>query len=52
MLHDLGHFRERAMPSSGRLPFLHGVFCGFNNTCHRTEQEAEGKGSSHFNLKL
>lgn len=29
------------MPSSGEFPFLQGFFCGFNNTCFKTEQEAQ-----------
>ncbi|CAH1395854.1 unnamed protein product [Nezara viridula] len=30
------HFTEKAMPSTGFLPFFQSFFCTFNNTCHNT----------------
>ncbi|KAJ7410443.1 retinal-specific atp-binding cassette transporter isoform x1 [Willisornis vidua] len=39
-----GHFPNKAMPSAGALPWLHGIFCNMNNPCFRSPTHGEGPG--------
>ncbi|XP_009947237.1 PREDICTED: retinal-specific ATP-binding cassette transporter [Leptosomus discolor] len=36
------HFPNKAMPSAGTLPWLHGIFCNMNNPCFRSPTHGEG----------
>ena len=49
----LGHFDGKAMPSAGPLPFLQGILCTTNNTCHAkaTADELPGQVQA-FNTSL
>ncbi|XP_027550074.1 retinal-specific ATP-binding cassette transporter isoform X3 [Neopelma chrysocephalum] len=38
------HFPNKAMPSAGTLPWLHGIFCNMNNPCFRSPTPGEGPG--------
>uniref|UniRef100_A0A8C3R7L0 ATP binding cassette subfamily A member 4 n=1 Tax=Cyanoderma ruficeps TaxID=181631 RepID=A0A8C3R7L0_9PASS len=38
------HFPNKAMPSAGTLPWLHGIFCNMNNPCFRSPTHGEGPG--------
>uniref|UniRef100_A0A8C3DUT2 P-type phospholipid transporter n=1 Tax=Corvus moneduloides TaxID=1196302 RepID=A0A8C3DUT2_CORMO len=38
------HFPNKAMPSAGTLPWLHGIFCNMNNPCFRSTTPGEGPG--------
>ncbi|KAJ7395294.1 retinal-specific atp-binding cassette transporter isoform x1 [Pitangus sulphuratus] len=38
------HFPNKAMPSAGTLPWLHGIFCNMNNPCFRNPTPGEGPG--------
>nr|XP_026646313.1 retinal-specific ATP-binding cassette transporter [Zonotrichia albicollis] len=48
------HFPNKAMPSAGTLPWLHGIFCNMNNPCFRspTHGEAPGVVSNYKNSIL
>lgn len=37
---DECHFTEKALPSTGFLPFLQSYICTFNNTCHRSYNDS------------
>ncbi|XP_009332142.1 PREDICTED: retinal-specific ATP-binding cassette transporter [Pygoscelis adeliae] len=38
------HFPNKAMPSAGTLPWLHGIFCNMNNPCFRSPTHGESPG--------
>uniref|UniRef100_A0A6Q2X4B5 P-type phospholipid transporter n=1 Tax=Esox lucius TaxID=8010 RepID=A0A6Q2X4B5_ESOLU len=38
------HFPNKAMPSTGILPWIQGIFCNANNPCFRHATRAEGPG--------
>ncbi|XP_027567984.1 retinal-specific phospholipid-transporting ATPase ABCA4 isoform X3 [Pipra filicauda] len=38
------HFPNKAMPSAGTLPWLHGIFCNMNNPCFHSPTPGEGPG--------
>uniref|UniRef100_A0A7M4FED3 P-type phospholipid transporter n=1 Tax=Crocodylus porosus TaxID=8502 RepID=A0A7M4FED3_CROPO len=40
----LGHFPNKAMPSAGTLPWLHGIFCNMNNPCFQRPTPGESPG--------
>ena len=41
----VGHYDGKPMPSAGPLPFIQGVFCTYNNTCHQTMTADEAPGT-------
>uniref|UniRef100_A0A7M4G1M9 P-type phospholipid transporter n=1 Tax=Crocodylus porosus TaxID=8502 RepID=A0A7M4G1M9_CROPO len=45
----LGHFPNKAMPSAGTLPWLHGIFCNMNNPCFQRPTPGESPGVTFFN---
>uniref|UniRef100_A0A663DNF0 P-type phospholipid transporter n=1 Tax=Aquila chrysaetos chrysaetos TaxID=223781 RepID=A0A663DNF0_AQUCH len=47
------HFPNKAMPSAGTLPWLHGIFCNMNNPCFRSPTRGEGPGVvSNYNNSI
>ncbi|XP_075281062.1 retinal-specific phospholipid-transporting ATPase ABCA4 [Opisthocomus hoazin] len=47
------HFPNKAMPSAGTLPWLHGIFCNMNNPCFRSPTHGEGPGVvSNYNNSI
>uniref|UniRef100_A0A8B9MER2 P-type phospholipid transporter n=1 Tax=Accipiter nisus TaxID=211598 RepID=A0A8B9MER2_9AVES len=47
------HFPNKAMPSAGTLPWLHGIFCNVNNPCFRSPTHGEGPGVvSNYNNSI
>uniref|UniRef100_A0A8V5H150 Uncharacterized protein n=1 Tax=Melopsittacus undulatus TaxID=13146 RepID=A0A8V5H150_MELUD len=47
------HFPNKAMPSAGTLPWLHGIFCNMNNPCFRSPTPGEGPGVvSNYNNSI
>ncbi|XP_072296815.1 retinal-specific phospholipid-transporting ATPase ABCA4-like [Eucyclogobius newberryi] len=47
------HFPNKAMPSTGILPWIQGIFCNVNNPCFRHPTRAEGPGVvSNYNNSL
>ncbi|NXW57022.1 ABCA4 protein, partial [Eurystomus gularis] len=47
------HFPNKAMPSAGTLPWLHGIFCNMNNPCFRSPTSGEGPGVvSNYNNSI
>ncbi|NXK47809.1 ABCA4 protein, partial [Chauna torquata] len=47
------HFPNKAMPSAGTLPWLHGIFCNMNNPCFRSPTNGEGPGVvSNYNNSI
>ncbi|XP_055084646.1 LOW QUALITY PROTEIN: retinal-specific phospholipid-transporting ATPase ABCA4-like [Periophthalmus magnuspinnatus] len=47
------HFPNKAMPSTGILPWIQGIFCNANNPCFRHPTRAEGPGVvSNYNNSL
>uniref|UniRef100_A0A7M4FDT2 P-type phospholipid transporter n=1 Tax=Crocodylus porosus TaxID=8502 RepID=A0A7M4FDT2_CROPO len=38
------HFPNKAMPSAGTLPWLHGIFCNMNNPCFQRPTPGESPG--------
>ncbi|XP_068022332.1 retinal-specific phospholipid-transporting ATPase ABCA4 isoform X2 [Melanerpes formicivorus] len=47
------HFPNKAMPSAGALPWLHGIFCNMNNPCFRSPTRGEGPGVvSNYNNSI
>ncbi|XP_077380165.1 retinal-specific phospholipid-transporting ATPase ABCA4 isoform X2 [Festucalex cinctus] len=48
------HFPNKAMPSAGVLPWIHGIFCNANNPCfrHPTRGEFPGVVSNYNNSVL
>uniref|UniRef100_A0A8B9I806 P-type phospholipid transporter n=1 Tax=Anser brachyrhynchus TaxID=132585 RepID=A0A8B9I806_9AVES len=38
------HFTNKAMPSAGTLPWLHGIFCNMHNPCFRSPTHGESPG--------
>ncbi|CAH1774058.1 unnamed protein product [Owenia fusiformis] len=47
------HFDGKAMPSAGLAPFLQGIICTTNNTCHKKETDGEFAGQiQDFNTSL
>ncbi|CAN0284054.1 unnamed protein product [Bubo scandiacus] len=47
------HFPNKAMPSAGTLPWLHGIFCNMNNPCFRSPTYGEGPGVvSNYNNSI
>ncbi|XP_021342260.1 ATP-binding cassette sub-family A member 7-like isoform X2 [Mizuhopecten yessoensis] len=52
-LHGECHFEGKAMPSAGNLPWLQGLVCTYNNTCHDTVTTDEMAGQVQtFNTSL
>lgn len=48
-----GHFDGKPMPSAGNLPWIQGIVCTFNNTCHDTVTADEMAGQvDTFNTSL
>lgn len=39
-----GHFPNKAMPSTGIIPWIQGIFCNANNPCFKHPTRAEGPG--------
>ncbi|XP_069128746.1 phospholipid-transporting ATPase ABCA1-like [Argopecten irradians] len=51
--HGECHFEGKAMPSAGNLPWLQGLVCTYNNTCHDTVSSGETAGQLQtFNSTL
>ncbi|NXJ15448.1 ABCA4 protein, partial [Odontophorus gujanensis] len=47
------HFPNKAMPSAGTLPWLHGIFCNMNNPCFHSPTRGEGPGVvSNYNNSI
>uniref|UniRef100_A0A8C8BJC9 P-type phospholipid transporter n=1 Tax=Otus sunia TaxID=257818 RepID=A0A8C8BJC9_9STRI len=47
------HFPNKAMPSAGTLPWLHGIFCNMNNPCFRSPTHGESPGVvSNYNNSI
>ncbi|KAG8555624.1 hypothetical protein GDO81_017765, partial [Engystomops pustulosus] len=47
------HFPNKAMPSAGVLPWLHGIFCNTNNPCFRSPTRGESPGVvSNYNNSI
>ncbi|XP_014794448.1 PREDICTED: retinal-specific ATP-binding cassette transporter [Calidris pugnax] len=47
------HFPNKAMPSAGTLPWLHGIFCNMNNPCFRSPTPGESPGVvSNYNNSI
>ncbi|OPJ77309.1 retinal-specific ATP-binding cassette transporter isoform D [Patagioenas fasciata monilis] len=47
------HFPNKAMPSAGTLPWLHGIFCNMNNPCFHSPTPGEGPGVvSNYNNSI
>ncbi|XP_052658130.1 retinal-specific phospholipid-transporting ATPase ABCA4 isoform X5 [Harpia harpyja] len=47
------HFPNKAMPSAGTLPWLHGIFCNMNNPCFHSPTHGEGPGVvSNYNNSI
>uniref|UniRef100_A0A8B9VZU1 P-type phospholipid transporter n=1 Tax=Anas zonorhyncha TaxID=75864 RepID=A0A8B9VZU1_9AVES len=47
------HFPNKAMPSAGTLPWLHGIFCNLNNPCFRSPTPGESPGVvSNYNNSI
>ncbi|OXB57938.1 hypothetical protein ASZ78_003924 [Callipepla squamata] len=47
------HFPNKAMPSAGTLPWLHGIFCNMNNPCFHSPTRGEGLGVvSNYNNSI
>ncbi|XP_073427516.1 retinal-specific phospholipid-transporting ATPase ABCA4 [Dendrobates tinctorius] len=47
------HFPNKAMPSAGVLPWLHGIFCNANNPCFRSPTRGESPGIvSNYNNSI
>uniref|UniRef100_A0A671S349 P-type phospholipid transporter n=1 Tax=Sinocyclocheilus anshuiensis TaxID=1608454 RepID=A0A671S349_9TELE len=48
------HFPSKAMPSTGILPWIQGIFCNANNPCfrHQTQGESPGVVSNYHNSIL
>ncbi|NWU92033.1 ABCA4 protein, partial [Upupa epops] len=47
------HFPNKAMPSAGMLPWLHGIFCNMNNPCFHSPTPGEGPGVvSNYNNSI
>ncbi|XP_073499323.1 retinal-specific phospholipid-transporting ATPase ABCA4 [Phyllobates terribilis] len=47
------HFPNKAMPSAGVLPWLHGIFCNTNNPCFRSPTRGESPGFvSNYNNSI
>ncbi|KFV67554.1 Retinal-specific ATP-binding cassette transporter, partial [Dryobates pubescens] len=47
------HFPNKAMPSAGALPWVHGIFCNMNNPCFRSPTPGEGPGVvSNYNNSI
>ncbi|KAE8610555.1 hypothetical protein XENTR_v10012168 [Xenopus tropicalis] len=47
------HFPNKAMPSAGLLPWLHGIFCNTNNPCFKSPTRGESPGVvSNYNNSI
>uniref|UniRef100_A0A8B9C8D0 ATP binding cassette subfamily A member 4 n=1 Tax=Anser brachyrhynchus TaxID=132585 RepID=A0A8B9C8D0_9AVES len=47
------HFTNKAMPSAGTLPWLHGIFCNMHNPCFRSPTHGESPGVvSNYNNSI
>ncbi|XP_075689302.1 retinal-specific phospholipid-transporting ATPase ABCA4 isoform X2 [Rhinoderma darwinii] len=47
------HFPNKAMPSAGVLPWLHGIFCNANNPCFKSPTRGESPGVvSNYNNSI
>ncbi|XP_009883205.1 PREDICTED: retinal-specific ATP-binding cassette transporter [Charadrius vociferus] len=47
------HFPNKAMPSAGTLPWLHGIFCNMNNPCFHSPTHGESPGVvSNYNNSI
>uniref|UniRef100_A0A3P8X8L1 P-type phospholipid transporter n=1 Tax=Esox lucius TaxID=8010 RepID=A0A3P8X8L1_ESOLU len=47
------HFPNKAMPSSGILPWIQGIFCNANNPCFQYTTKGEGSGTvSNYNNSI
>ncbi|XP_077309012.1 retinal-specific phospholipid-transporting ATPase ABCA4 isoform X1 [Lithobates pipiens] len=47
------HFPNKALPSAGMLPWLHGIFCNSNNPCFRSPTRGESPGVvSNYNNSI
>ncbi|KAM4021891.1 retinal-specific phospholipid-transporting ATPase ABCA4 [Anomaloglossus baeobatrachus] len=47
------HFPNKAMPSAGVLPWLHGIFCNSNNPCFKSPTRGESPGVvSNYNNSI
>uniref|UniRef100_A0A6Q2Z807 P-type phospholipid transporter n=1 Tax=Esox lucius TaxID=8010 RepID=A0A6Q2Z807_ESOLU len=44
------HFPNKAMPSSGILPWIQGIFCNANNPCFQYTTKGEGSGTFAFGV--
>lgn len=48
-----GHFPNKAMPSSGVLPWIQGIFCNANNPCFQYPTRGESPGLvSNYNNSM
>uniref|UniRef100_A0A8C1ZZ17 P-type phospholipid transporter n=1 Tax=Cyprinus carpio TaxID=7962 RepID=A0A8C1ZZ17_CYPCA len=46
------HFPSKAMPSTGILPWIQGIFCNANNPCFRHQTRGESPGVFHIVLRF
>ncbi|XP_054283394.1 retinal-specific phospholipid-transporting ATPase ABCA4-like [Macrosteles quadrilineatus] len=46
------HFTPKAMPSVGQLPFLQSFLCSFNNTCYKSDEDAQIDASNLRSARL
>lgn len=48
-----GHFPNKAMPSTGVLPWIQGIFCNANNPCFQYPTRGESPGLvSNYNNSM